>query len=135
MRPNYAQDPPPTSIEVGGHAYPCETDYRVWLDVLRMMRQIRKGESQENTQRNYEIVIDIQNRVFGGVLKDEWAYIGTVPMYLSLCKCILTAATGLIKLKASPERYERKGGARYAKGSAGKMTTGLRISARSRESF
>ena len=31
MRPNYAQDAPPTAISVGGEHYPCKVDYRVWI--------------------------------------------------------------------------------------------------------
>ena len=47
MRPNYAQDAPPTSIEVGGFAYPCETDYRVWIEVLRLMRELDPDADDE----------------------------------------------------------------------------------------
>ena len=66
MRPNYAQDAPPTSIEVGGFAYPCETDYRVWIEVLRLMRELDPGA--ENAA---EILLEIETKVFGGWLKDE----------------------------------------------------------------
>jgi len=66
MRPNYAQDAPPTSIEVGGFAYPCETDYRVWIEVMRLMRELDPGA--ENAA---EILLEIETKVFGGWLKDE----------------------------------------------------------------
>ena len=66
MRPNYAQDAPPTSIEVGGFAYPCETDYRVWLEVLRLLREL--DPEAENAA---DVVLEIEERVFGGWLKDE----------------------------------------------------------------
>ena len=66
MRPNYAQDAPPTSIEVGGFAYPCETDYRVWLEVLRLLREL--DPEAENAA---DVVLEIEEKVFGGWLKDE----------------------------------------------------------------
>ena len=66
MRPNYAMDAPPTSIEVGGYLYPCETDYRVWLEVLRLMRDLRP-EAEDTA----DVVLAIQEKVFGGWLADE----------------------------------------------------------------
>ena len=68
MRPNYAQDAPPTEITVGGFAYPCETDYRVWLEVLRLMRGLRSGTDPET---DAQTIIDIEKLVFGGWLRDE----------------------------------------------------------------
>ena len=74
MRPNYAQDPPPTSIEVGGHAYPCNTDYRVWLEVLRQMEELRLDDwSEAGRARLKGQLIDLETAVFGGVLADECA--------------------------------------------------------------
>ena len=72
MRPNYAQDAPPTEISVGGFAYPCETDYRVWLEVLRLMREIRpRTQSEAALRRAGEALAEIEVKVFGGWLKDE----------------------------------------------------------------
>lgn len=72
MRPNYAQDAPPTEISVGGFAYPVNTDYRVWIDVLRLMRGlIPDAEDQDQIQRNIEAVAEIETLVFGDVLADE----------------------------------------------------------------
>lgn len=72
MRPNYAQDPPPTAITVGGHAYPCETDYRVWLEVLRMMDEMRVGDDSEAGRAQLaDQIIALEIAVFGGVLVDE----------------------------------------------------------------
>ena len=68
MRPNYAQDAPPTTISVGGVHYPCNVDYRVWIEVLRVMRRIDpSAQSQENLRR----IDEIQLLVFGGVLAEE----------------------------------------------------------------
>ena len=56
MRPNYAQDAPPTSISVGGVDYRCKVDYRVWIDVLGVMRRIDPAaQSQENLRLIDEI--------------------------------------------------------------------------------
>ena len=43
IRPNLAQDAPPTEITVGGVAYSINTDFRVWIDVLRNMRDAGKA--------------------------------------------------------------------------------------------
>lgn len=72
MRPNYAQDAPPTSIEVGGHAYPCETDYRVWIDVLRQLKGLRThDDTPEGRNTLAQQIMQLEETVFGGVLADE----------------------------------------------------------------
>lgn len=72
MRPNYAQDAPPAEISVGGCAYPCETDYRVWLDVLKQLNDIDVNDaSPEGRERMAEKIIRLEETVFGGFLKDE----------------------------------------------------------------
>lgn len=72
MRPNYAQDAPPTSIEVGGFAYPCETDFRVWIEVLRLLRRIDLRSTDEaGARRVLDRIVEIEQLVFGGVLTDE----------------------------------------------------------------
>lgn len=72
MRPNYAQDAPPTEISVGGFRYRCAVDYRIWIDVLRLMRAIEpEAQDAEQRVRNLEIICEIQHLVFGGVLADE----------------------------------------------------------------
>ena len=69
MRPNYCMDAPPTSIEVGGFAYTCETDFRVWLQVLEKIEDI--GVNADDAQYTIDAIFDIQELVFGGVLEDE----------------------------------------------------------------
>lgn len=72
MRPNYAQDAPPTSIEVGGFAYPCATDWLTWIDVLRQLRELDLlDDSEEGLVRTRDQLIALQETVFGGVLRDE----------------------------------------------------------------
>lgn len=72
MRPNYAQDAPPTEISVGGFSYVCNTDYRVWLEVLRLMDALRlDDQTQEGLKRTGEQIAQIEELVFGGVLADE----------------------------------------------------------------
>lgn len=72
MRPNFAQDAPPTKISVGGFSYPCKTDYRVWLDVLRLMGELRPDdETEAGRQRTFEQIMEIETLVFEGVLVDE----------------------------------------------------------------
>lgn len=75
MRPNYAQDPPPTSIEVGGTFYNVETDFLVWIDVLRQLRRLRfDDDSAAGRKRAAEAFVELQITVFGGVLGDEDPY-------------------------------------------------------------
>ena len=72
MRPNYAQDAPPTSLEVGGFAYPVQVDFRVWIDVLRELEDwIAAPEGEEQLRHNMQIYCRVQQLVFGGILADE----------------------------------------------------------------
>lgn len=72
MRPNFAQDAPPTEISVGGYAYKCNVDFRVWIDALKLFREFRRNvETEEHARRNVEIAEEIQTMIFGGVLEDE----------------------------------------------------------------
>lgn len=72
MRPNYAQDAPPTEISVGGFAYPCETDYRVWLEVVRRTEELcLNDESEAGRERLAGQIIELEAMVFGGVLSEE----------------------------------------------------------------
>lgn len=66
MRPNLAQDTPPSAISVGGVSYDVDTDYRVWLDVLRDMRLLKtQTQSMDDFNENAERILDIETRVFG----------------------------------------------------------------------
>lgn len=72
MRPNYAQDAPPTSLEVGGFAYPVQVDFRVWIDVLRELEDwIAEPVGEAQLRHNAQICIRVQQLAFGGVLTDE----------------------------------------------------------------
>ena len=72
MRPNWAQDPPPASIEVGGYAYPVQTDFRVWLDVLGLLRQIdHDAQTEDEKAENARVYLQIEQLVFGGHLDEE----------------------------------------------------------------
>ena len=72
MRPNYAQDAPPTVITVGGSDYPVKWDYRVWLEILSKLRQLNIHPKDEAArQKLTEDLLDVQTLAFGGVLTDE----------------------------------------------------------------
>lgn len=72
LRPNYAMDAPPTSIEVGGFAYTADVDYRTWIEVTRLMREFIPGAStQTQIEHNIETYERIEELVFGGSLADE----------------------------------------------------------------
>lgn len=68
-RPNLAQDAPPTVIAVGGAEYPVNVDYRVWIGVLRDLRDLISTPSAlEHALRNAEIIQKIENDVFGQLI-------------------------------------------------------------------
>lgn len=72
MRPNYAQDEPPTAITVGGRSYPCETDWKAWIQVLDRLRKLDVAPSTESGRtRLLEGILEIENQVFGGALVQE----------------------------------------------------------------
>lgn len=72
MRPNFAQDAPPTSLEVGGFSYNIDSDYRTWLEVMRIMRSINFGDSSPKGLADIVAKTEeLQKLIFGGVLVDE----------------------------------------------------------------
>lgn len=72
FRPNYAQDAPPDHIEVGGASYAVNVDFRAWIDILDMVRELfMRVETVEDAQHNAEVLQRIQMAAFGGVLEDE----------------------------------------------------------------
>ena len=75
LRPNYAMDEPPSVITVGGSDYPVNTDFRVWLQAGKLLRDIR---ADLRNISNMEAVIEaaqktaeLETLVFGRELTDE----------------------------------------------------------------
>lgn len=69
LRPNYAQDAPPTAITVGGVSYAINTDYRVWIDILKTIRElITKPRTNEDTLHNLEVIARMELAVFGDII-------------------------------------------------------------------
>ena len=69
MRPNLAQDAPPTEITVGGNSYCVNIDFRVWIDVLRNMANlITSPKSMEHVLHNTQVIADMQKAVFGKII-------------------------------------------------------------------
>ena len=72
LRPNYAMDPPPTKLQVGGGFYQINTDYRAWLEVLRLMKDITADtQDPQLQQKTIDAVERMQEIIFGGILADE----------------------------------------------------------------
>jgi len=72
LRPNFAMDPPPTELSVGGSYYPIDTDYRTWLRALGAIRKLNYNpKTIEAMQELSDGLMDLQVLVFGGVLTDE----------------------------------------------------------------
>ena len=69
MRPNLAQDAPPTVITVGGVDYNVDTDFRTWIDVLGSMRSIATAPTTiEQVMQNANVIQEIENTVFGRII-------------------------------------------------------------------
>ena len=68
MRPNIAQDAPPTEISVGGCSYPVNVDFRVWLDVLQKFKELRFTE--DSILADAVVMNEIEKMVFGRTLPD-----------------------------------------------------------------
>lgn len=72
MRPNLAQDAPPTKLEVGGVAYNINTDFRVWIGVMHDLRDLLPTpKTPEQAMRNIEIIADVEKAIFGKVIKAD----------------------------------------------------------------
>ena len=66
LRPNYAQDAPPTALTVGGNTYPVNVDYMVWIEVMQDLQQlITKPECPEHVLHNTEVLLEVEKKVFG----------------------------------------------------------------------
>lgn len=72
LRPNLAQDAPPTSVEVGGFRYPVNVDYRVWIGIWALLDDwIDNPADDASKAHNAGICEQVQCMAFGGVLADE----------------------------------------------------------------
>lgn len=66
LRPNLAQDAPPTKLSVGGVDFDINVDYRVWIGVLDDLREIILSPSTpEHALHNATIIMQIETAVFG----------------------------------------------------------------------
>lgn len=69
LRPNFAMDAPPTEISVGGFSFTCNTDYRIWIEVVRLLGKLNlHPETEEAERRTIEDIFEIERLVFGKVL-------------------------------------------------------------------
>ena len=70
FRPNYAQDAPPRSICVGGADCPVNVDFRAWIDILDLARELYPtvGTLKE-ARSNARVLEKMQRLAFGRVLK------------------------------------------------------------------
>lgn len=69
LRPNLAQDAPPTEITVGGVSYSINVDFRVWIGVMCRMRDLMPiPTTPEHVKNNIEALADIEQQVFGQII-------------------------------------------------------------------
>lgn len=72
MRPNMAQDAPPTDLLVGGNSYSINVDFRVWIGVLHDLRDLYPTpETVEQAMHNAEVAAKIETAVFGRVIPES----------------------------------------------------------------
>lgn len=72
MRPNFAMDAPPTELTVGGNVYPVNYDYRNWIEITRLMRDIiPEAEKYEHLLHNAQTYEQIQLLAFGGLVNEN----------------------------------------------------------------
>lgn len=70
LRPNLAQDAPPTEITVGGISYSINTDFRVWIGVLHTLRNLIPTPTKpEQAVSNTAIIAEIEMAVFGKIIE------------------------------------------------------------------
>ena len=66
LRPNLAQDAPPTALTIGGVDYAINVDFRAWIGVIHLLRDlISAPETIEQAMRNVETIDRIETIVFG----------------------------------------------------------------------
>ena len=69
MRPNYAQDAPPTELTVGDASFAIETDYRVWIDVLDKLQALVPADADDaQIVENVQILTEVERMIFGRVI-------------------------------------------------------------------
>ena len=70
FRPNYAQDAPPETIRVGGADCPVNVDFRTWIDILDLARELYPtvGTLLE-ARHNARVLENMQRLAFGRVLE------------------------------------------------------------------
>lgn len=66
LRPNLAQDAPPTALTIGGVDYAINVDFRAWIGVIHLLRDlISAPETIEQAMHNVETIDQIETIVFG----------------------------------------------------------------------
>lgn len=74
LRPNLAQDAPPSELQVGGAIYRINVDFRVWIGVLYSLRDMHSIPTTiEQAQHNLEIMSKIEMDVFGRIIPEQMA--------------------------------------------------------------
>lgn len=72
IRPNLAMDAPPVCIYVGGAPYKVDHDYRTWIKILELTRQLYSSAySVSDAVHNLSVIYKMERLAFGGVLVNE----------------------------------------------------------------
>ena len=74
LRPNLAQDAPPTQITAGGVAFDVNVDFRVWIGVMHDLRDlIIEPATPEHYLHNAQMIMNIETAVFGKMIDADVA--------------------------------------------------------------
>lgn len=69
LRPNYAQDAPPTGITVGGDFYDINVDFRVWIGVMAELRRlVSEPRTPEHISGNIAVISTVEKMIFGRII-------------------------------------------------------------------
>lgn len=72
MRPNLAQDAPPTALTVGGNSYNINYDFMTWIEVMDMMKSFRLDPSSgDELIRNINLIVELENKIFGSKIPEK----------------------------------------------------------------
>ncbi|MDO4549094.1 MAG: hypothetical protein Q4D04_13445, partial [Clostridia bacterium] len=69
---NTANDKPPGIIRVGGGLYRVNADFRVWIRILALLRDMYpEAKSAADMAHNARVALEIETLAFSHILPDE----------------------------------------------------------------
>lgn len=66
---NFACDPPPEALRINGHDYSVQSDFRVWIEIGELFRELNDERDPAELTR---LVLELENLAFGDLLAEPW---------------------------------------------------------------